>query len=120
MKKFFINAFIIIALIGIFLFTVYEENVEKSIPEIEDLEEQKVSETISQEEVVQETQYQKEEIESYYNGYEIMAKLEIPAISLETYILADYSEEALKVSPTKFWGVDANQIGNFCVVGHNL
>lgn len=119
MKKIFINIFIIIILFGIFLFTVYELNVEKGIPEIEDVEEQKVSETAFQEDVVQETQYQKEEIESYYNGYEVMAKLEIPAISLETYILADYSEEALKVSPTKFWGVDANQIGNFCVVGHN-
>ena len=47
-------------------------------------------------------------------------KLEIPKIELETYILEEYSEQALNISVTKFWGTDANQIGNFCVAGHNF
>ena len=47
-------------------------------------------------------------------------KLEIPKIELETYILEEYSEQALNISVTKFWGADANQIGNFCVAGHNF
>lgn len=25
----------------------------------------------------------------------------------------------LKISPTKFWGADPNEVGNFCIVGHN-
>lgn len=54
-----------------------------------------------------------------YRGYPVIAKLEIPAISLETYVLSKYSENALKVSVAKFWGADPNQVGNFCIVGHN-
>ena len=29
------------------------------------------------------------------------------------------TEALLKISPTKFWGVDPNEIGNFSLVGHN-
>ena len=25
----------------------------------------------------------------------------------------------MKISPTKFWGADPNEVGNFCIVGHN-
>ena len=65
-------------------------------------------------------EYPKEEIISNYNGYDVIAKLEIPKIDLETYVLKDYSVEALNISVTKFWGADANKIGNFCIAGHNF
>lgn len=65
-------------------------------------------------------EYPKEEIIAQYKGYEVAAKLEIPKINLETYILKQYSKNALNVSVTKFWGADPNQIGNFCVAGHNF
>ena len=64
--------------------------------------------------------YIKEEIAEEYQGYKVAGKLEIPKIELETYILEEYSEQALNISVTKFWGADANQIGNFCVAGHNF
>ncbi len=63
--------------------------------------------------------YPKEEIILEYKGYEVSAKLEIPKISLETYILQNYSVQALKICVTKFWGANANEIGNFCIAGHN-
>lgn len=65
-------------------------------------------------------QYPKEEIPKQYKGYTIAAKLEIPEINLQTYILKQYSKNALNVSVTKFWGADPNEIGNFCVAGHNF
>ena len=64
--------------------------------------------------------YPKEEIIEEYKGYDVCAKLEIPVIELETYILKNYSTQALNISVTKFWGVDPNEIGNFCVAGHNF
>jgi LPXTG-site transpeptidase (sortase) family protein len=66
-----------------------------------------------------ERQYPKEEIEEEYKGYKVAAKIEIPKIKLETYILQEYSIKALKICVTKFWGVNANEIGNFCIAGHN-
>lgn len=65
-------------------------------------------------------EYPKEEIPKQYKGYTIVAKLEIPEIKLQTYILKQYSKNALNVSVTKFWGADPNEIGNFCVAGHNF
>ncbi len=58
-------------------------------------------------------------IEEQYLGYEVAAKLIIKKIGLETYILKEYSKETMDLCPTKFWGVDSNEIGNFCIVGHN-
>lgn len=72
------------------------------------------------EKVGQEKEYPKEKIAETYNGYEVCAKLIIPEISLETNILAKYSEEALRNSVVKFWGVEPNNIGNFCIAGHNF
>lgn len=68
----------------------------------------------------QEREYIKEEIINTYKGFKVCAKLEIPKISLETYILSEYSTEALLTSVTKFWGVGPNEDGNFCVAGHNF
>ncbi len=64
--------------------------------------------------------YPKEKIIEEYKGYRVMAKLEIPNIYLNTYVLEEYSKEALNTSVTKFWGADANQKGNFCIAGHNF
>lgn len=64
--------------------------------------------------------YPKEEIIEEYRGFDVIAKLEIPEIKLETYILKNFSEAALNVSVTKFWGSNPNQIGNLCVAGHNF
>ena len=60
------------------------------------------------------------EVPKEWKGYDVIAKLEIPTIQLETYILKNYSEQALQVSVVKFWGTEPNEIGNFCVVGHNF
>ena len=64
--------------------------------------------------------YPKEEIINEYKGYEVIAKLEIPQIKLETYILNNFSENTLNVSVTKFWGPNPNEIGNLCIAGHNF
>ena len=71
-------------------------------------------------EIIKESKYPQEEILETYNGYKVCAKLVIPQISLETNVLADYSESALKNSVVKFWGVEPNNVGNFCIAGHNF
>lgn len=57
--------------------------------------------------------------------YKIIAKIEIPKISVQYSILkgetgsTKETEELLKISPLKFHGCDPNEVGNFCIVGHN-
>ena len=64
--------------------------------------------------------FKNENLNNTYKGYDVCAILEIPKINLKTYILSNYSEKALNVSVAKFWGAQPNEIGNFCVVGHNF
>ena len=65
------------------------------------------------------TNQTKENILTTYKGYPVIAKLEIPKINLETYVISEYSDQALGVSVTKFYGGNPNAVGNFCIAGHN-
>lgn len=57
--------------------------------------------------------------------YKIIAKIEIPKINVTYSILQGETgneketEELLKISPVKFHGCEPNEVGNFCIVGHN-
>ncbi len=62
---------------------------------------------------------EKEYIETEFKGYKVSAKLYIPKINLETYVLEQYSKQALLTSVTKFYGGKPNKVGNFCIAGHN-
>ncbi len=60
-----------------------------------------------------------EEIPNEYKGYSVIAKLDIPKINLETYVFGEYSEEAMWICPSKYYGPDPNEIGNLCIAAHN-
>ena len=62
---------------------------------------------------------EKEYIETEFKGYKVCAKLNIPTINLETYVLEECSKQALLTSVTKFYGGEPNKAGNFCIAGHN-
>lgn len=51
--------------------------------------------------------------------YYTIGRIYIPKISVDYPILSETTTELLKISPCKFWGADPNQVGNFCIVGHN-
>lgn len=130
MKKRFFKIFrilIIIVLLSILFFMLFdiqkEEkikqetiankiSVEKEINLTKENQNKKESTNIEQ-------NVEKEPIETEYKGYDVCAKLIIPKINLETYVLKNYSKEALLVSVTKFFGGQANKPGNFCIAGHN-
>lgn len=62
---------------------------------------------------------QKEEIVKEYEGYKVSAKLEIPKINLETYVLDSSQEDAMWLCPTKYFGPNPNEEGNYCIAAHN-
>lgn len=57
--------------------------------------------------------------------YKIIAHVEIPKINLRYPVLqgetgsVEETADLLKTSPCKFHGCEPNEIGNFCIVGHN-
>ena len=66
-------------------------------------------------------------VQSTQNGYDYtsIATINIPKINVQYPILegttgsTEETEDLLKISPTKFWGPEPNEVGNFCIVGHN-
>ena len=55
--------------------------------------------------------------EQYYP----IAKINIPKLGWDAPypILDHWTDELLKIAPCKFHGSDPNEVGNFCIVGHN-
>lgn len=131
-KKNFVDIFSVTVILGIILgvsINEYEENdvvknqnkYEAGKTIIEDYENKSTAlNEITNNTIKEKLEYPKEEILENYNGYSVCAKLEIPVISLETYVLSEYSIQNLNVSVTKFFGPNPNEIGNFCVAGHNF
>lgn len=59
------------------------------------------------------------EVPKEYKGYSVIARLQIPKIKMDTCVLAEFSENGLNVCASKFWGPNPNEVGNFCIAGHN-
>ena len=57
--------------------------------------------------------------------YVVDGKVTIPKLGIEYGILdgetdsVEETEELLKMSPVKFFGPEINEVGNYCIVGHN-
>lgn len=65
------------------------------------------------------TQKKSRVMEKELKGFKIIGKIEIPKLKVEKYILNKTSTKSLKVSVTKVCGPKTNEIGNFCIAGHN-
>lgn len=115
-KKIVISVIIIVIIISIIIWIGVEQYKENNIGSTDVINISENNNTSEQ----QVKQYPKEKIIETYKGYDVCAKLEIPKISLETYVLKNYSTYVLNVSVTKFWGADPNEVGNFCIAGHNF
>lgn len=85
------------------------------------INEQKLSKIVEEIEIKQENikVEEKEKIKMEYEGYEIEGIIEIPKINIKYPIINQTNDEAMKVSITKFWGNDVNEIGNYTMAGHN-
>lgn len=53
------------------------------------------------------------------DGYDVEGIIEIPKIDIKYPIVSTTSDEAMKIAITKFWGDGINEIGNYCMAGHN-
>lgn len=126
LRRVIINVYFFISILTIFIMCIFIKEYKTKINELDmkkyaikklnlyDNIEQKLSESVNT------IKYPKVNILEKYKGYEVDARLEIPDINLDTYILKNFSEAALNVSVSKFWGPEVNSIGNYCVAGHNF
>lgn len=51
--------------------------------------------------------------------YSTESVVSIPKIGISYPVLTDTSDELLEISVNKYWGPSPNEVGNYCIVGHN-
>ena len=96
-----------------------EDNVVLIVLDVKDREEVKIDDLLGKltakekEPIKHDVRYS--EGEEYYTT----AIISIPKLEIEYSVLSRTSEALLKISPTKFWGGEPNEVGNFCIIGHN-
>ena len=52
-------------------------------------------------------------------SYTIESIVRVPRLEINYPVISETSEELLKISVNKYWGPSPNEIGNYCIVGHN-
>lgn len=113
-KNSIVISILLIAIIFFIWSLIFKKNLKKQnlLINIEKVQEPIKNDIIKE---VIPTKILPEEIE----GFEVVGMLEIPKISLSTYILAETNDDSLKQSVTKLCGPNINEVGNFCILGHN-
>lgn len=122
-KSKYIISILILSILFFILFNIQNEESKKQEITIEKVNskiyENQLNNNIEEQSTKDAKTVEKEVIETEFKGYKVSSKIYIPKINLETYVLEQYSTQALLTSVTKFYGANPNQIGNFCVAGHN-
>lgn len=72
-----------------------------------------------EQEVIIEENNENKHVTQSGQSYTTEAVLNIPSLGINYPILSETSEELLKISLNKFWGPSPNEVGNYCIVGHN-
>ena len=144
---FFLSVFLVCILISFYIYAEYARNRDEQVSQeilanmniIEDttvadsnvliavLDDEEQTEELNSNPEVEEIKTANKTVETTQSGYRYstIATINIPKINVEYPILdgetdsVEETEALLKISPTKFWGPEPNEVGNFCIVGHN-
>lgn len=73
----------------------------------------------NKEEEQEETPQLSEEMPSSVGGYKVLGQIIIDDLNIEQYILNLPEDKALENGVAKLYGPSLNNVGNFCIVGHN-
>ena len=120
MKK-ILRWMILIILFLILIFTlngIYQESQIEKGESIQNLQSDEVKEETNQEKNKQDIGT-KVKVAEQYKGYKVAANLKIEKLKIDTCVLEDYTKNAMETCVTKFFGPNPNEIGNFCITGHN-
>ena len=142
---FFLSIFLVCILISLCIYAEYDRNKSEEVSQeilanleipkdttvaknnvlVVVLDEENTNEAAQQDEVEQVTESRNVQTTNDGFRYTTIATINIPKINVTYPILdgeTDSTEETealLKISPTKFWGPEPNEVGNLCIVGHN-
>lgn len=136
--EFFLSIFLVFVLVSAYIYAEYDRNKSEQVSQeiLANLEIPEEDTTVAKNNVLvvvlddipqEEAEVNTQAMQATANGYQYttIGTINIPKINV-TYPIIDgptdtteETEDLLKISPTKFWGSDPNEVGNFCIVGHN-
>ena len=143
--EFFLSVFLVCILSSYYIYAEYNRNESEQVSQqilaevktdstTKKVDENDVMVIVLSEEVVEEievaqqeseTEEQEEEITfgtyTSSNGikYTTEAIVTIPTIGISYPVLTETSDALLEISVNKYWGPAPNEVGNYCIVGHN-
>lgn len=137
--EFFLSVFLVVVLLSAYIYAEYDRNKSEQVSQeiLANLDMPEEDTTIAKNNVlvVVLDDIPQEEPKTNVQGatqttkaghqYTTIATINIPKIAVSYPIIdgptdsSEETEDLLKISPTKFWGPDPNEVGNFCIVGHN-
>lgn len=125
MKNFF-SRILLLFIIGIVIYLgiqIYQEWQIKDYPMSEANKTQEQSDIKTNLEEKQARQIQQKIdlnlVNKQYKGYAVDARLEIDKLDIDTYVLKEYSKTGMEVCVSKYYGAEPNEVGNYCIAGHN-
>lgn len=137
--EFFLSVFLVCVLSSYYIYAEYNRNESEQVSQQilaevkSDTTTKKVDENdimvivLDENEAEQATELMQEETEistdTYTTGdgteYSTEAVITIPSIGISYPVLTETSEALLEISVNKYWGPQPNEVGNYCIVGHN-
>lgn len=140
--EFFLSIFLVCVLLSAYIYAEYDRNKSEQVSQeiLSNMEIPEEDTTVAKNNVLvvmldeeEQNNEQKEPeasnraVQTTENGYQYttIATINIPKINVKYPIIdgttdtTEETEDLLKISPTKFWGPEPNEVGNFCIVGHN-
>ena len=147
--EFFLSVFVLIVLISAYIYAEYDRNKSEQVSQeiLSNIDLSQEDTTVADSNVLvvilnDDEQGQTQEAENMEqnspilinrdmqktsSGYNYRAScvISVPKLNIKYPVIdgptdtAEETEELLKISLTKFWGPNANEVGNYCIVGHN-
>ena len=91
---------------------IKEKDLQSVVADVKEKIQQQITTTSDKKE-------EPKEVKVEYKGYNVIGILKIPEINIEYPIIDKTSSEAMKVSVTRFWGNNVNDLGNLTIAGHH-
>ena len=135
--EFFLSVFLVFILSSYYIYAEYNRNESEQVSQqilaevkdntIKDVNEDDVMVIVLDKDLANETKdtLKRASIDSsIYTAkdgkkYSAEAIITIPTIGISYPVLNKTSEALLEISVNKYWGPSPNEIGNYCIVGHN-
>lgn len=114
-----IITFLILGTIIYIVYGVYNESKIKFVQEEKNDIQEKYSRISTETIIIDDKHKLERKVPETYLNYKVSARIEIPKLNIDSNVLEEYSKEGLEECVSKYWGPEPNEVGNYCIAGHN-